>query len=461
MLHKLLLLFVISLTVCNGVIAQKLRNDLQKRQQRLFKEIDALNKQLEQTKDNEKDAMQSFTAIEKKIKAREELANNISSEISQLDGSISLNEKEINRLSGELDTLKINYAKSMVFGYKHRGSNHYLNFLFSATNFNDAIKRMAYLKSYRQYRTTQAETIIKTQNLLKQTKTTLTNNLNEKSAALTAHTTQLTALQQDKEKKDQVVKQLKDQEKELLAEINKREKEKRKLKNAIELAIRKEIEEENKREKLRLARLKAEEDEKKRLARAKEINEAKAARIKAANKPNTVKTKPVANDDVAAKGVAGTVKNSKENGSTFSSVADGSLASLNFKNNKGNLPWPISGGVVSGEFGLQQVTKNIKVVNDGIFIKTQVGSTVKAVADGQVLTIINLGDYKAVMIKHGDHYTTYNMIDDVTVSKKETVKAGTILGKVSPNLKGEGEFEFMVTNENGKYFNPRSWLRAK
>ncbi|MFX5714302.1 hypothetical protein ABTE40_21390, partial [Acinetobacter baumannii] len=58
------------------------------------------------------------------------------------------------------------YAKSIVFAYKNRGSYEYLNFLFSATNFNDAIKRMAYLKSYRQNRETQANAIAKSEQLL-------------------------------------------------------------------------------------------------------------------------------------------------------------------------------------------------------------------------------------------------------------------------------------------------------
>ncbi|MGQ4827572.1 hypothetical protein, partial [Enterococcus faecalis] len=96
-----------------------------------------------------KASLKQLALIKRKINAREDLVNGINREVRQLDETIYLNERDIYRLKKELDTLRVKYAKSIVFAYKNRGSYEYLNFLFSATNFNDAIKRMAYLRSYR------------------------------------------------------------------------------------------------------------------------------------------------------------------------------------------------------------------------------------------------------------------------------------------------------------------------
>ena len=105
----------------------------------------------------------------------------INNQINELDNTIYLNEMDIYRLRKELDTLKVKYAKSIVFAYKNRSSYAYLNFLFSAGSFNDAMKRVAYLKSYRQNRETQASTIVKSENLLQEKIGVLSNNKKEVS----------------------------------------------------------------------------------------------------------------------------------------------------------------------------------------------------------------------------------------------------------------------------------------
>ncbi len=456
MLQKLLIVFLFSFIACNCLLAQQpSRDELQKKQQQLFKEINDLNNELSSIKGNKKAALRAYTVVQNKIKARESLVNNISREIKNLDESIFLNEREIYRLKKELDTLKVNYAKSLVFAYKNRGSNDYLNFLFSAQNFNDAMKRIAYLKSYRQYRETQAETINKTQDLLQQTKTKLTNNLNEKSAALTSQTTQLQVLQEDKKDKDQVVKQLKDQEKDLTAQISQRQKENQKLKRAIDAAIKREIDEARKREADRMAKAKAAAADAKRLEKEREKEANAKVPGTTPSKPNT----PV--EDVSSRGVAKN-KGGDKPVTEFNTEKEGVIESLNFERNKGRLPWPIDGGRVKGEFGrhLIEGTK-LEEDNEGMFFATQIGASVKAVAEGEVSAVFDLGDVQAVLVKHGKYYTTYANLESVNVKRGDEVKAGSLLGKVAANMSGEGEFQFQVTNERRQYLNPRGWLRSR
>ena len=129
--------------------------------------------------------------------------------------------------------------------------------IFSSQDFNDAIKRVTYLKSYRQNRETQAQTISKTQDLVKETIGKLSTNRNEMKGALQTQSSQLVILEDDKKEKDQAVSQLKDQEKDINTQITKRQKENQKLAAAVKAAIRRDIEDAQRKERDRLAKLKA------------------------------------------------------------------------------------------------------------------------------------------------------------------------------------------------------------
>lgn len=455
MLQKLLLVLGCIVFSFSQLNAQS-RDELQKQQQQIQREINDLNNELASIKGNKKAALRAYQAVQNKIKARENLINNIRKDVKILEETLFLNEREIYRLNKELDTLKINYAKSLVFAYKNRGSNEYLNFLFSAENFNDAIKRMAYLKSYRQNRETQAQTITKTQDLLKQTTITLANNKKEKAGALQSESSQLQVLEVDKKEKDQVVSQLKDQEKDITAQITKRQKENLKLASAIKAAVRREIEEAQRKERERLARLKAASIEEQK--REKERIEKERQDVLARNNAKNNNNKPKPADATTGVTVAKPIERSE---SVFESTKEGLTMSLNFESNRGKLPWPIDGGKVTGEFGIQTIPgTHLKADNQGIFIVTNIGASVKCVADGEVSTVFDLeSDYQAVLVKHGKYFTLYNRLSSVNVSKGQMVKAGTLIGKVGSNAQNEGEFEFQVMNEKTQYQNPRNWLK--
>jgi len=456
MLQKLLLVLGCIIFSFSQLNAQT-RDELQKQQQQIQREINDLNNELASIKGNKKAALRAYQAVQNKIKARENLINNIRKDVKILEETLFLNEREIYRLNKELDTLKINYGKSIVFAYKNRSSNEYLNFLFSASNFNDAIKRMAYLKSYRQNRETQAQTITKTQDLLRQTTITLANNKKEKAGALQSESSQLQVLEIDKKEKDQVVTQLKDQEKDITAQINKRQKENQKLAAAVKAAIRREIEEAQRKEKERLARLKAATIEEQKREKDRIERERQDAIAKNNAKNNGNKPKPV---DVNT-GVTVT-KPVERSASVFESTKEGLTMSLNFESSKGKLPWPIDGGSVTGEFGIHQIPgSQIKVNNQGIIIISNIGASIKCVADGEVISVQDVEEYQAVLVKHGKYFTLYNRLGSVNVIKGQSVKAGTLLGKVGANFQNEGEFEFQVITEKQQYQDPRNWLKRK
>ena len=178
-MRKPLFSFFLFCIISLAVYAQQSREELQKQEQDLKKEIAELNNLLSQTQKSKKLSLSQLAIIKRKVNMREQLVNSINRQIRDLDNTIFLNERDIYRLRRELDTLRVKYSKSIVFAYKNRSSYEYLNFIFSSSSFNDAIKRITYLKSYRRNRETQADAIMQSEALLKNKIDLLSNNKKE------------------------------------------------------------------------------------------------------------------------------------------------------------------------------------------------------------------------------------------------------------------------------------------
>ena len=484
MFKKIFVLFVMLLM--GGLVANaQNREDLQKQKQSIEKELAELNQLYRETQKNTKTSVKQLAIIKRKINARESLVNSINREVKQLDETIYLNERDIYRLRKELDTLKVKYAKSIVFAYKNRSSYAYLNFLFSAGSFNDAMKRMAYLKSYRQNRETQANTIVKSENLLQEKIGVLSVNKKERLSTLEVQNKQLLDLQEDRKEQDQVVAQLKGKEKELNKQIRDKENQRQKVAVAINAVIRREIEEAKRRDEAK--RLKALEDARK-LKAAQDAAAAQAAADKknaagTTTKPATSTTaKPPTNNTVVANGSAGANNNSvnppkptlndpatgvssaakDRTYSPLESTPEGMEMSLNFENNRGRLPWPVSNGIVTVGFGTQSYAgTKLMQKSDGLEIAVPVGSAVRCVADGEVVYAGEVADENIVLVKHGKYFTGYKNLSSVAVSRDQKVKAGTVLGKSGTSIDGEGGILFMIMNDKSVAQNPTPWLRSK
>ena len=130
-MYKYILSFFFFLLTVSS-FSQDTKEEIQKKQQQLLKEISDLNSTLDGIKKNKKLSIGQLTLVQRKIDARQELINNINKDLRRLNEDMYQNELNIYRLKKELDTLKEQYAKSLVFAYKNRSNYDYLNFLFSA-----------------------------------------------------------------------------------------------------------------------------------------------------------------------------------------------------------------------------------------------------------------------------------------------------------------------------------------
>ncbi len=447
--------FIVFLGFGFAAFSQETKEDIQRKQQQLQKELADLNSTLSDIKKNKKQSLSQLALVQRKIKAREELVGNINKELHKIDDELYLNNLDIYRYTKELDTLKERYAKNLVFAYKNRSSYDYLNFVFSAENFNDAIKRISYLKSYRQYREAQANNIIKTQNLLQVKMNNLTNTKTQKSTTLQEQGKQIQQMELDRKEKDEMVRGLQGQEKELSVQIHDREVARRKLQGQLKLIINREIAEARRKEQERQAQLarQQEEDRKRKLAAQQAAGDnGSTANNNAASAPSNTTTAAVTPP----------ARNTNRTYSPLESTPENVTTSINFENKRGSLPWPVGSGTILIPYGKYDIP-GTKLVdnNDGIDIGVPVGSTVKAVADGTVSAVLDLGDEKCVMVRHGKYFTAYSHLASVSVVKNDVVQAGTIVGKAAANNDGGGMVHFMVSNEQGSFLNPESWLKGR
>jgi septal ring factor EnvC (AmiA/AmiB activator) len=464
MFKQIVVLLMALAIATTTAFAQQTKEEIQKKQQQLQRELADLNSTLSDIKKSKKQSLSQLALVQRKIKAREELVNSINKQLRNIDDEIYQNNLDIYRYKKELDTLKANYAKSLVFAYRNRSSYDYLNFIFSANSFNDAMKRVAYLKSYRQYRETQVDNILKTQNLLQTKMNNLKSSKTEKSNTLQEQGKQLQQMESDRKEKDEAVEDLKGQEKELAGQIQERERTRKKLNNQLQDIIRREVAEARRKEAERQAQIaKQKEEERKRKLAEQQAQQAQAnnANSSAANSANN--TPPAQNNTTAAAPTSSEpARNTNRTYSPLESTQENLTASINFEKGQGHLPWPVSAGTVVTPFGNYEIPgTKLHGSSDGIDIAVPTGTIVKAVADGEVSAVVDLGDEQMVVVRHGKYFTTYSHLGSVSVNRNDKVQAGTVIGRAANSDDGGGMVTFMVSNERGDFLNPTRWLSGR
>ena len=422
------------------------QQELEKQRLELKREIEQTQELLDKNKKNTKESLGQLSLINRKLNLQENIIENISKDINLLDNSIYKSQRDINRLQVLLDTLKQEYAKSMLYAYKNRSSSDFLNFIFSASSFNDAIKRVTYLKSYRNYRELQGDNILRTKVLLNQNIDALKGNKIKKGQVLQTQSKELSVLETQQQEKNQIVKNLKQQGKELNNQIAAKKKQMQKVSNAIAAAIKRAQE---------MARKEA-------LAKALEEKAKRDAAERAAEKNKLAIEK--GNTAVIAKPAPLKPEKALPISVRQESILLGNDAEVklnaNFISNKGTLPWPVDKGYMIMRFGPQKLDIGVTVDNPGITIGSEIGTSVKALFDGEVSSVTNIENMQVVIVKHGAYFTTYSNLSGVHLSRGQDIRTGQVVGKVAPNDEGIGSIDLIISNEKSN-LNPEGWLRRR
>ncbi len=454
---RVTIFFVIISFLANNAAAQT-RDELEKQRQQLKREIDETQKLLNSNKQVTKQSLTTLSLYINKVNLQDRVIENIGKDLRILDNNIYSIQKDVNKFDRLLDTLKQEYAKSMVYSYKNRGNYEFLNFIFSADNFNDAIKRISYLKSYRTYREMQGQNILRTQELRRKRLEDLGVSKKTKSVTLDVQSKEMTELEKQKAEQDKVVVQLKKEGNGLNARIAAKQKQMAKVNGAIKNAIAKAIKEANDK---RLAEEKIAKKRRDDLAAEAKRVKAENDKIAKANAAATATGKPTTAvaEPVKARPLKEPVAVVAPASTTFN--ADNIALNNSFERNKGSLPWPVDNGAVLNHYGPYKLPSGATLDNVAVTISASIGTPVKAVFDGMVILVTEVDDGKfTVTIKHGNYFTSYSNINGVGVRLNQEVKTGQVLGKVASNLDGIGSIDFYTANPKTD-LDPEKWLRRR
>jgi len=133
-----------------------------------------------------------------------------------------------------------------------------------------------------------------------------------------------------------------------------------------------------------------------------------------------------------------------------------------FEKQRGSLPWPVEGKVVT-EFGkvVHSVYKTV-TMNTGVDIASITGGKVLCVASGKVAYVGWMrGLGKLVIVDHGGYYTTYARLEDALVAKDDKVEAGSAVGKVGEINPFDGPRLHFEIRKSTEALDPLEWLEKR
>ena len=377
-------LFILLLITCTSFGQNK---DILKQQQiALEKEINYTTSLLNKTKENKKSSLVYIDYLDKKISSQERLLqllnieqNLLKKQIFKLENKILENEKSINDAEKAIIELKKEYAEIIYSLQKNKNERNDLMFIISSETFNQAYKRILFLREYSRARKTQALQITKNQDSLAINKQRLFSqkelikSKKEQNLKLISNKKKsLNKVLISKDEKKTAVSKLQKSEQIFLKKIKDQQKKSRQLEQKIKKIIEEEI----------------------RLAREK-------------------------------------IKRDKDN--KISLTPEAQLLSDKFSANKGKLPWPLEQGLIIQKFGKQKhkVFGNIETFNNGINIATNKNAIIRSVFDGKISRIFFIkGEGKAVLINHGEFFTVYSGLEEVKVKLGDNILAKEEIGKV-------------------------------
>jgi septal ring factor EnvC (AmiA/AmiB activator) len=175
--------------------------------------------------------------LNEQIDSRKSLIKKISEEVNYLDERIFENEETISGLQSDLDELKTAYSRMIRHAYRIKNSQDRLIFILSADDFNQAYRRLAYLRELAKYRRLQAETIVKTQNEIEAQNLKLDSTKQEKLNLLTDQEQEAQKLNSEIKEKNGIIENLKSKEQELRSQLQAQKQRADKLQREIERLI--------------------------------------------------------------------------------------------------------------------------------------------------------------------------------------------------------------------------------
>ncbi|MDC0106519.1 peptidoglycan DD-metalloendopeptidase family protein [bacterium] len=385
----------------SGFSQSKKQQELEERRRELRQEIQQIGALLFEGKKEQKSVLSVVEDLNFKINVRKNLINITNQQANLLTREINSNQTKISKLRVRLKALKDDYAKMIVKSYKSRADQSKLMFLLSSTNFQQAYKRLQYIKQYAEYQKLQAE-LIKTETAkMQQLNIELVTQKKNKQTLIEENKMAKSILDQERTQQNTLIIDIKNNLSKFTAQLKTKQRES----NKIDKEIRKIIQ----------------------------------AAIAASNKK------------------AGKSSKSK----VFSLTPEQKILAANFTSNKGKLPWPVAKGVVKLRYGNNPspIDRSLTIKSNGVRIATNKGEEVRAVFEGVVQGVMTpKNGNNTIMVRHGNYITVYKNLSKFYVQKGDKVTTKQVIGEVITNkASGETILSFGIYKDSATQ-NPSQWI---
>lgn len=464
-----LIICLLGVFVAWGQVDKKTQLEQQKKDN--LAKIKELNSIISRTSKKKNVSIGKLNVLKEQIVVQKKQINvlNENQELSAAEASKLTHESDV--LAAKLERLKKNYALMLYEAQKVSTVSNKISFLLLSQDLGEFTRRFDYLRHFTTNRKQQAHKIFETRQDLMTKKQQVVFKKNEEKKVLVEKEKEKATLEVLKTKETKVVTVLTQQEKKLRTELERKKLAIRKLDNLIAGIVQREIQKSMERErKLRMAAQ----------ARKLEVNKPALPKpkleegmVKKYEKPTAgeskeeaklearVEKKEVAKPKKEEAAPVAKVEEPALNSNTYYMNADEARLASSFAALRGRMPFPVPSGFISDHFGVHKhpVLKGVMVNNNGIDIQTSAGSPVHSVYDGVVATVQNIpGINMVVAIQHGEYFTVYSKLANVSVSAGQKVKTGQRIGSVASDEDGTSEINFQVW-KNTQHQNPESWLR--
>ncbi len=401
------LLIAVLLVFSGTAFSQKSKKQLEKEKKENLRKIEQTNEILKEVKKEKKASLSQLKVLRQQTRLKEQTIGSIQDELGILQGDIQHLQSEEEQMAFTLQKIRKEYA-AMVYAASKASISNQLIFLFASETFNQFLMRIQYLRYYADARRRQAEQIRIMSLNLNQQKLKLAMVKEGKENLLVHEEKEKIQLETLKEDQKKVVSQLSEREQDLKEKIDKHKAALNRLERMISDLVKAEI-----------------------------------------RRSHTTVGPPKPNRDDE------TIEDK------MSLTPEGKLISKSFSGNKNRLVWPVQNGFISSSFGKHEhpVLKRVYVDNLGIDISTRSGEKVRSVFEGTVGLVGSVPgmDGQIVMIRHGEYFTVYSGLRNVSVNAGDKVKMKQVLGEVLKDEEDGAVLQFQIW-KNNKRLDPEDWL---
>ena len=415
------------------------------------KQIEASEDLLRYTNKDVSSQLKTLALIDAQILEKQRYVDRLKQDADSLNGAIRELQQELKKLNAELTARKANYRRAMTFVSRTRVKQSRWMFVLMAEDFRDLYRRMRYVSQYSKYQHAQGEVIQQKELVVRKKQKELMAAKREKEQLLREGKAQQESLAKKKGDREEMVEKLNKKKKSLTYVINKNKKKYKDINVRIDRLIKAEIaaaerrrkEEERRRKEAEERRLRAEA-----AARRKESASKRSSRkSSSSSSKSSDKPLPLTESKSAVK-------------FTDASASDIQL-SKNFNDNRGKLPVPISGRyAVTSRYGTYNVPglRGVQLENKGINLTGQKGAQARSIFAGEVVTVANFGGSYTVIIRHGNYYSVYNNLANVSVRRGQRVATSQHLGRIASDATGNCVLHFQLRHKTST-LNPQSWIK--